>query len=94
MIRAARALATEGALPGTAATTVAATVSTNDTAAAVLSAALISAAALERHGQTAAAAPGVLLGDIALLDSVSAWEMVATSERCGAAFSWPSAVFP
>ena len=87
VVRAAVALATPGYLPGAAATTIVATVSTNDTAAAVLTAALVTAAGVpgpapspgggtRRQGPTRA-----LLGDVAVLSSVASWEMTVTSAR-------------
>eukprot|EP01047_Picozoa_sp_COSAG01_P053573 COSAG01_NODE_5758_length_4053_cov_12.093576_3_plen_121_part_00 len=70
--RAATALTTDGALPGSNASTVAATISTNDTAPAVLVAALAAAGTASQQR---------LLGDLALLSSVSSWEAVVSSPR-------------
>ena len=73
VVRAATALTTDGTLPGSSASTIVATIAANDTAPAVLTAALVAA----YDKQTTAP----LLGNLALLSSVSSWESIATSPR-------------
>ena len=67
VLRAAAAVATAGALPGAAASKVVATLSANETAVAVLAAAL--------------SAGGAALGDVALVESVASWATVVSSAR-------------